>query len=411
LEHGYNYNKKCVIIRGMKVITDEVKIDEILSRGVHEIFTREELKKKLLSGKSLHIKLGTDVTGSELHLGHAVIHRKLRDFQELGHRVTLIIGDFTTLVGDHSDKIDQRADTTPRDIKNFEKKYEEQFFKTVIKKQTKVEHNAKWLRKLNFNDIIGLAQQFTISQMLDRKTFADRYKAGNPIELDEFLYPLMQGYDSVALRCDLELGGTDQTFNLLAGRKIMPSFGLPPQSALVMKLLVGSDGKPMGKSLKNFIPILNGAAEMYGQIMSVVDEVIWDYFELITRVPLAEIEIMKQKVSAGENPMIFKKKLAREIVMFYHGEAKAEEAEKNFQNVFQDGGLPEGVIQITNNSQTLEDILLQTRIVSSRTESKRLFAEGAITNLETKEKITDPKMIPNNGQSFRIGQKRFIKIN
>ncbi|MEK7113783.1 MAG: tyrosine--tRNA ligase, partial [Patescibacteria group bacterium] len=183
----------------MKIITDEKRIDDILNRGVHEIFTKEELKKRLLSGKQLHFKLGTDVTGSFLHLGHSVLHRKLRDFQELGHRVTLIIGDFTTLVGDHSDKVDMRKETTAKDIKQLEKTYQEQFFRTVIKKQTKIRHNSEWLNKLSFKDGINLAKQFTISQMLDRETFMLRYKAGKPIGLDEFLYPAMQGYDSVKL--------------------------------------------------------------------------------------------------------------------------------------------------------------------------------------------------------------------
>ena len=181
----------------MKVVTDENKIDEVLSRGVHEVFTKEELRKKLLSGKQLHFKLGTDVTGSFLHLGHSVIHRKLRDFQELGHKVTLIIGDFTTLVGDHSDKVDMRQETSVEEIKKNEKKYKEQFFATVIKSQTEIRHNSEWLKNLNFNDVVNLAKQFSLAQMLGRQSFMQRYKSGNEIGLDEFMYPLMQGYDSV----------------------------------------------------------------------------------------------------------------------------------------------------------------------------------------------------------------------
>src|SRR3989338_1052762 len=239
----------------MQVNTDEKKIDEILTRGVHEVYTKEELQKKLLSGKQLHIKLGTDVTGAFLHLGHAVMHRKLRDLQELGHQVTLIIGDFTTLVGDHSDKVDMRAEITPEEIKKNEQEYKQQFFKTVMEEQTEIRRNSEWLKDLDFNDVIHLAKQFTVSQLLEREAFMIRYKAQKPIGLDEFLYPLMQGYDSVALKCDVEFGGTDQTFNLLAGRKLMPVFGLDPQSAMVMKLLTGSDGRPMVKSLKNYIPV------------------------------------------------------------------------------------------------------------------------------------------------------------
>ena len=392
------------------VITDRQKIEEVLSRGVHEVFTTEELRKKLFSGKPLHFKLGTDVTGSFLHLGHAVIHRKLRDFQELGHKVTLIIGDFTTLVGDHSDKIDMRKETTLNDIKKNEETYTEQFFKTVVKNQTDIRHNSEWLSKLNFNDIIYLSKNFSIAQMLDRESFALRYKSGKTIGLDEFLYPLMQGYDSVALNCDVELGGTDQTFNLLAGRHIMPSFGLVPQFAVVMKLLIGSDGRPMGKSLKNFIPISSKATEMYGQIMSIVDDVIFDYFELVTRVPLTEIEKMKQEVASGKNPMIFKKKLAKEIVSFYHGEKEAAQAEENFDNTFAKGGVPEDVSEVSvTNEETLANVLLSEQIITSKNEFRRLVSDGAITKMENGEKVTDIDWTVTSG-TYKIGKRRFIKI-
>ena len=393
-----------------KINTDPQKIDELLNRGVHEIFTKEELRKKLLSGKQLHFKLGTDVTGSFLHLGHSVIHRKLRDFQELGHKVTLIIGDFTTLVGDHSDKVDMRKETTSSNIKKMEETYKEQFFRTVIKDQTEVRHNSEWLKNLNFNDVINLTKQFTVAQMLDRETFMLRYKSGKQIGLDEFLYPLMQGYDSVALNCDVELGGTDQTFNLLAGRHIMHSFGLVPQCAVVMKLLVGSDGRPMGKSLENFIPISDEAVEMYGQTMSIVDTVIFDYFELVTRVPMVEIENMRQAVQSGQNPMIFKKKLAKEIVSFYHGEKSAKAAEENFEETFSRGGAPEDVLEINVTAETfLIDVLLSEKIISSKTEFRRLVSEGAITKMDTRVKITDHSAKVENG-TYKIGKRRFIKI-
>ena len=394
----------------MKVITDEKKIDEILSRGVHEVFTKEELRKKLLSGKQLHFKLGTDVTGSFLHLGHSVIHRKLRDFQELGHRVTLIIGDFTTLVGDHSDKVDMREETNSKNIKKNEKTYQDQFFKTVIKNQTKIRHNSEWLKSLNFNDVINLTKHFSLAQMLNRESFMLRYKAGKEIGLDEFMYPLMQGYDSVALRCDVELGGTDQTFNLLAGRHIMPSFGLTPQCAVVMKLLLGSDGKPMGKSLKNFIPISSNHVEMYGQIMSIVDDVIFDYFELVTRVPIEEIKKMKQAVKSGENPMIFKKILAKEIVSFYHGEKKAKEAQDNFVNTFSKGGIPEDILEVkVEDEMKLMDVLIEKKMISSKTEFRRLIGEGAITDMGKNEKVKDleSKILKT---VYKIGKHRFIRI-
>ena len=201
----------------MQINTDPEKIEEILTRGVHAIYTKDELREKLLSGKQLHLKLGTDVTGPLLTLGHSVVHRKMRDFQELGHKVTLVIGDFTTLVGDHSDKVDMRKETSTSEISENERSYKEQFFKTILEESTEIRHNSEWLKGLNFNDVINLSKEFTLQQMLDRETFMLRYKENKPIGLDEFLYPLMQGYDSVALNCDVEFGGTDQTFNLLAG--------------------------------------------------------------------------------------------------------------------------------------------------------------------------------------------------
>lgn len=396
----------------MKVVTDPKKIEEVLTRGVHEVFTKEELRKKLLSGKTLHFKLGTDVTGSFLHLGHSVIHRKLRDFQELGHKVTLIIGDFTTLVGDHSDKVDMRRDTTHEDVKSMEKTYKQQFFKTVLKDQTEIRHNSEWLKKLNFNDVINLNKQFTVSQMLDRETFMLRYKAGKPIGLDEFLYPLMQGYDSVVLKSDVELGGTDQTFNLLAGRHLMSAFNLEPQSAVVMKLLVGSDGRPMGKSLKNFIPISASPSEMYGQIMSIVDDVIFDYFELVTRVPMSEIEEMRQRVGLGENPMTFKKRLAREIVSFYHDKEAAINAEENFSKTFQKKEIPEDIEEIeVDSGEHLSDVLVKNKIIVSKGEWRRLVQANAIHDLVNNQALKDPASKTENNLTLKIGKKRFVRIH
>src|SRR3989344_1586260 len=389
-----------------KINTDPQKIEEVLTRGVHEVFTKEELQKKLLSGKQLHFKLGTDVTGSFLHLGHSIIHRKLRDFQELGHKVTLIIGDFTTLVGDHSDKVDMREETTLKDVKKMEETYKDQFFKTVIKNQTTIRHNSEWLKDLDFNDVLNLAKQFTLSQMLDRESFMLRYKSGNPIGFDEFLYPLMQGYDSVALNCDVELGGTDQTFNLLAGRHIMPFFGLTPQCAVVMKLLLGSDGRPMGKSLKNFIPISSTNTEMYGQIMSIVDDVIFDYFELVTRVPMEQIAEMKNKVQSGENPMVFKKILAKEIVSFYHGEKKAQEAEENFVNTFQKKKIPNIILTVKSKTgEPISKILIEAKILSSKSEWRRLVLSKSIHDLSTKQNITDVDLKVSENLMLKVGKK------
>ena len=397
----------------MKVITDEKKIDEVLSRGVHDVFGREELKKKLLSGKQLHIKLGTDVTGNDLHLGHSVIHRKLRDFQELGHKVTLIIGDFTTLTGDHSDKVDMRTETNEEEVVLREKTYKQQFFKTVYKEGTDIRHNSEWLDALPFKTYLKMAKSYSVQQMFDRETFKKRYDEGKTIGFDEWSYPIMQGYDSVVLECDVELGGTDQTFNLLAGRKLMPLFGKEAQSAIAMKLLLGSDGRPMGKSLQNYIPITAESTDMYGKIMSLVDHVVWDYFELVTRIPLEEIADMKNKVAGGENPMVSKKRLAREVVGFYYDELEAEKAEKNWEKTFSQGGLPDEIPEISaTKGDLLVDALALGKIVESKAEFRRLVDEGAIKTMNDsgEEKITDPKLSVSETIIVKVGKKKFVKI-
>ena len=395
----------------MKIIADEKRIDEVLTRGVHDIFGREELRKKLLSGKKLHIKLGTDVTGKDLHLGHSVVHRKLRDFQELGHQVTLIIGDFTTIVGDHSDKVDMRGETNEKEIKEKEKTYKEQFFKTVSKEGTIIKHNSLWLNKLTLKKYLSMAKTYSVQQMFDRETFKKRFNEGKTIGFDEWSYPLMQGYDSVILKCDLELGGTDQTFNLLAGRKLMPLFGIEAQSAIAMKLLLGSDGRPMGKSLENYIPIVTSPDDMYGKIMSVIDSVIWDYFELITRIPMSKIEEMKAEVKNGENPMNFKKILAKEIVAFYNGVKKAEEAEKNWENVFSKREIPDEIEEVKCIvGELLSDVLVKNQVLSSKGEWRRLVEGNAIHDLVSKENIKDPNIKISKEIILKIGKKKFVKI-
>ncbi len=392
--------------------TDPKKIKEILTRGVHEVFTSQELEEKLKSGKQLHLKLGTDVTGPNLHLGHSVVHRKIRDFQELGHKVTLIIGDFTTLVGDHSDKVDMRSETNAEEIKKNEEQYKDQFFKTVLKEGTEIRHNSEWLKKLDFNGIINLAKQFTIAQMLERESFMLRFTQKKPIGLDEFLYPLMQGYDSVALNCDVEFGGTDQTFNLLAGRKLMPVFDQTPQSAVVMKLLTGSDGRPMGKSLKNFIPIMDTAEDMYGKVMSIVDEIIFEYFELVTRVPMEEIEQMKKEMKNGANPMEFKKRLAKEIVTFYHGTEKAIEAQNHFEKTVQHKELPSEmtVVEASKNISLLETLKLILGESTSAADIKRTIKQGGVEVNGVKQ--TEPNLVleNNSGDVIKFGKRTYAQV-
>ncbi len=397
----------------MQIDTNPQKIKEILTRGVYEIVTVKELEEKLLSGRQLHLKLGIDVTGPMIHLGHSVIQRKIRDFQELGHKVTLIIGDFTTLVGDHSDKVDMREERAAASIKKDEETYTEQFFKTVLKKNCEIRHNSEWLSELNFNDVIELAKVFTVGQMLEREAFNKRFTAQKPIGLDELLYPLMQGYDSIALKCDVEFGGTDQIFNILAGRKLMEANGLVPQNTFSMRLLTGSDGRPMGKSLKNYIPVNDSPNDMYGKLMSIVDEVIFDYFELITRVPMSEIEDMKKEIANGANPMEFKKRLALDVVTFYHGSKAAENAQEHFEKTVQSREVAaEDVIELKVTSLqdvSLLDILKGTPDLSSG-EIKRLSVQGGIEVDGSKVEDPNAKLTLKENDVIRVGKRRYFKI-
>jgi tyrosyl-tRNA synthetase len=393
-----------------QINTDPIKIEELLTRGVHQVYNKDELKEKLMSGKQLHLKLGIDVTGPMITLGHSVIQRKLRDFQEMGHKVTLIIGDFTTLVGDHSDKVDMRSETTEAEIKSNEETYTEQFFKTVLQDQTEIRHNSEWLRSLNFNDVIHLAQQFTIGQMLDREAFRKRFDAEKPIPLDEFLYPLMQGYDSVALNCDVELGGTDQTFNVLAGRKLMEVHGQTPQSCLIMRLLTGNDGRPMGKSLKNYIPVMDTASNMYGKLMSIVDDIMIEYFELVTRVPMSEIREIEASMKAGANPMEFKKRLAREVVTFYHSEDAALEAQAEFERVVQNKDYSEvAQIALIQEGENVVDLMVRLEFAKSKNEAKRLIDQNAV-KLNDRVINTYDEVISKEGV-FKAGKRNIVKLS
>lgn len=394
----------------MKVNTDPKKVDEVLSRFVENVVVKEELKKEMLSGKSLKIYLGTDVTGEDLHLGHAVIHRKLRDFQELGHKVTLVIGDYTTLVGDHSDKADQRTETNEKKISELEKTYVDQFAKTVKIDEVEVVHNGDWLSKLTLREIIDLAKIFTVQQNIERDAFQKRLKAKSPIGLDEFLYPLMQGYDAYALKTDIQIGGTDQTFNLHAGRKIMEHFGMKPQAYITMDLLVGNDGRKMGKSLMNFISLRSTPNDMYGQLMSISDEVMKDYFVSLTRLPLDEID----KILKEEKPIDAKKKLAHEITKFYSSEKEASEAEKHFSSTVQKGQTPEAMktfeLKKLSEKMNIVDLLDKTGITPSRGEAKRLVKQGGVEVDEKKVTDIDSEISVKSGMILKAGKRNWVKL-
>ncbi|MEK7089066.1 MAG: tyrosine--tRNA ligase [Patescibacteria group bacterium] len=396
----------------MKVITDEKKIDELLNRGVEEIFVKDNLKKKLLSGKVLRVKLGFDPTGSKIHIGRAIVLRKLRAFQDLGHKIVFIAGDFTAQIGDPSDKLEKRPMLTKEIIKKNLKTYKEQVSKIINLSRAEFYYNSKWLSKLGFQEISELAESFSIQQISARRNFRDRFEKGEEVSLREFLYPLMQGYDSVKIKADVEIGGFDQLFNLKAGRVIQKHYGLPEQDILTTVMLEGTDGRKMSTSWNNVITIVDEPNDMFGKVMALKDDLIIKYFKFCTDLFLSEIlEIENKLKQEAVNPRDIKMKLAYEIVRIYHGESKAKKAEKNFVNTFQKREIPEEMTELkAGKGKTLMDVLVEAKILSSRGDFRRLVEEGAITHLDDDKKITDVNFIPQSGMRFKIGKRRFVRI-
>ncbi len=392
-----------------KVIIDEKKIDEILNRGVEDIIVLEELRAKLLSGKSLRIKLGIDPTGPKIHLGRAIPLRKLREFQKLGHQVVLIVGDFTAQVGDASDKSDKRPMLTRADIDNNLKDYKSQISKILDLSKTEFVYNNDWLSKLSFEEVTKLAECFSVQQMLARRNFKDRYEAGTEISLREFLYPMMQGYDSVAVKSDVELGGFDQLFNLKAGRIMQEYFGQPKQSIVTCQMLEGTDGRKMSSSWKNIISIVDDPETMFGKVMALHDDLIIKYFILCTDLSLEEIQNIELDIKNGGNPKDSKMRLASEIVRLYHKEKDALFARDSWVKAFEQGGVPETIPEvITTKDKELGSVLVEAQIVTSKTDWRRLVEENAVTDTDNGV-INDPKMLCYNGV-FKIGKKRFVRI-
>ncbi len=396
--------------------TNEQKIDEILTRGVEEIIVKEDLKKKLLSGKKLRIYFGVDPTGFDLHLGHAVVLWKLRDLQELGHEVILLIGDFTARIGDPSGKDATRKPLTEKEVRANMKDYKKQASKILDFTKVKIKYNSQWLSKLKFADILKLASQFTVQQMIQRDMFQRRINENLPISVQEFMYPLMQGYDSVAMDVDLEIAGNDQMFNMLAGRTLQKIYNNKDKDILTTKLLLGTDGRKMSKTFNNFIALNDSPAEMFGKIMSMKDELVPEYFELATKLPKGEIDEIKK----NENPRDQKAVLAKEIVKMYHGEKKAQKAEEEFNKIFRDKELPTDipVFQIPKGypkkTYPILDLLFDSKLVSSKSDAKRLIEQNAveIQTGDKKGKVTDWKKEINleNEMVIKVGSRRFVKI-
>lgn len=395
------------------VNTDERRIDELLSRGVEEVIDKADLKKKLLSGKPLRIKLGIDPTSPNLHLGRSVPILKLQDFQKLGHEIVFIVGDFTGVIGDTSDKDAERPMLDEKVIKQNLKNYKEQLGKLIDLKKCEFKFNSKWLGKLDYKDIANQANIFSVNQFLSRDNIAKRLREGKRVSLREVLYPLMQGYDSVAVKSDVELGGIDQKFNLLAGRDLQKAFEQVPQNVLMNKLIEGTDGRKMSSSWGNTINFFDNPNDMYGKVMSVRDDLIMRYFEMLTRVSYEAMKEWQKRLANGENPKKVKMALASEIVRMYHGDSEAIAAEENWEKTFSAGEIPSDIKTIKVKLKIpLVEILIKEGIVASKSEFRRLVEEGAIKfrgKLEER-KIIDPNTLADESGALRIGKKRFLKI-
>ena len=400
-----------------EISTDSQKIERFLTRGVENVFpSREWLKARLGEGKQLSMYLGIDPTGPTLHLGHVIVLRKMKEFQELGHQVILLIGDFTGMVGDPTGKASTRKRLTRDELHKNSALYQEQashFIKFSGTNPALLKYNSEWLSKMNFEDVLNLSAQMTVEQMLKRDMFEERQKAGQPIFIHEFLYPLLQGYDSVAMEVDGEIGGNDQTFNMLVGRDLLKSLKQKDKFVLAVKLLTDSSGKKMGKTEGNMLTLLDSPAEMFGKVMSWSDDMILAGFELLTDSPLRDIE---QSLSSGSNPKTLKERLAKEIVTSYHGSDPAEAAQKNFSTAFSSGGVPENLKEVLVSSGTpLADVLKSENLIESNSELRRLIAEGAVEEVGLSaqaegHKISDARVLIDHSTTYKIGKHRFLKV-
>ena len=404
----------CILIKEIIVMNlDKYSLDEafeLISRGTSEIVGGSEIKEKLKQGKTLTIKVGFDPTAPDIHLGHTVILRKMKHFQDLGHTVIFLIGDFTGRIGDPSGKSKMRPQLTEDEILLNAKTYKTQVFKILDPEKTVVDFNSRWHAPMTFAEVLGLTSRYTLAQILERDDFSKRYKGGQPIAMMELLYPLVQAYDSVALKADIELGGTDQTFNLLVGRSIMKEYGLSPQAIITLPLLEGLDGvQKMSKSLGNYIGINESPKEIYGKAMSIPDALILKYMELVTDIPIKEIKEYEQAMADGDNPKKYKCILAYELVKLYHNEESAEFASEEFNTVFSSHGVPSDIKEV---EFTLGDNILNIISVcmpdESRGHLKRLVEQGSVSIDNKKVSSINDKI--ETGGILKVGKRNFFKL-
>jgi tyrosyl-tRNA synthetase len=388
------------------------QLDRLLKRGVSEIISESELRTLLAAGRPLRLKQGFDPSRPDIHLGHIVGLRKLRQFQEMGHQLVLIVGDWTAQIGDPSGQSATRTMLTAEQVKSNALTYMEQFFKVVDRQKTEVRWQSEWYGKFSLEDVIRLTSKFTVAQFLAREDFAKRYAAGQPIAITEFLYPLLQGYDSVVVRADVEFGGSDQKFNCLVAREVQQFSGQRPEQIFLMPLLVGTDGvHKMSKSLGNYVGITEAPNDMYGKIMSIPDSLMTDYLVLLTDVPDAEISAFVEQLAAQKiNPMDMKKRLAREIVAQFHGKTAAEEADAHFTHVFQNRANPDEITEfgVGPNPVNLVSLLVDSGLVKSKSEAKRLIAQRAVELDGTT--ATGETADVRDGSVLRAGKRRFLRL-
>jgi len=387
----------------------------LIKRGIDELIGEDELISKLKSKKQLIVKAGFDPTAPDLHLGHTVLINKLRHFQQLGHQIIFLIGDFTGMIGDPSGKNKTRPALDEAEIKKNAKSYKEQVFKILDPKLTDVRFNSEWSKKLGAEGIIKLASQYNLARMLERDDFNKRYKSNQTIALHEFLYPLIQANDSIALEADIELGGTDQKFNLLVGRELQRAYGQEPQAVITVPILEGLDGKnKMSKSLDNYVGIDESPSEMFGKIMSISDELMWRWFDLLSFKSTDEINELKAEQAKGKNPRDIKIELAKELIARFHDDQSANLAEENFINQFQKKNMPDDIeevsLTLSESSIPLANLLKDCGMTSSTSEAIRMIKQGAVRIDE--EKITDTKHIIPGGTSaiYQVGKRKFKKI-
>jgi tyrosyl-tRNA synthetase len=386
-----------------------------IARGTDEILVEDELRKRLRKGGAMRVKAGFDPTAPDLHLGHTVLINKMRQFQQLGHDVIFLVGDFTGLIGDPSGRNATRPALTEAQIQENAQTYKAQIFKILDPEKTRVMFNSEWMGKFSAADLIGLASRHTVARMLERDDFKKRYEAGKSIAVHEFLYPLVQGYDSVALKADIELGGTDQKFNLLVGRQLQQAYGQQPQVVITMPLLEGLDGvNKMSKSLDNYVGITDAPDEMFGKLMSISDDLMWRYFELLSFLSGPELAALHQAAADGRNPRDIKFELARELVGRFHGDAAAVDANEAFIKRFKNNEMPEDIEAVTVKSKDgrlgLGQLLREAQLVPSNSEGMRMIQQGAVRI--DGERVEDKKLEISAGTThiYQIGKRRFARV-